>query len=189
MNQKSKKQQANQVNQTKENKMHALNITAEALEPIKRLSKDIKLATAEMSDKEARFLVDTYYQMQGNRIVSDNQIRSMRETGEPNLVLQWLSAQNSVLENQIKSALGRYVDSHIMGDWMKSIMGIGDVISAGLLAYIDITKAKTAGAIWDYAGLNPDNSINMIAYYSKFLTHKLLQQSNQPTALGALTND
>lgn len=125
------------------------------LEPIIKLSKDLKEASLKLSDDEARFLVDAYYQMQDNRIRSDNQIRSMSESGEPNEVLGWLSDNSSGLENQIKIALGRYVDSHIMGDWLKSVKGIGDVLSAGLLAHIDISKAQTAGAIWRYAGLDP----------------------------------
>jgi hypothetical protein len=33
--------------------------------------------------------------------------------------------------------------------------GIGPVLAAGFIAHIDIRKAKTAGAIWRYAGLDP----------------------------------
>jgi len=36
-----------------------------------------------------------------------------------------------------------------------SIVGIGPVISSGLLANIDITRAPTAGHIWRFAGLDP----------------------------------
>ena len=35
------------------------------------------------------------------------------------------------------------------------MVGVGPVIAAGLLAHIDIHKAKTAGALWKYAGLDP----------------------------------
>jgi hypothetical protein len=42
--------------------------------------------------------------------------------------------------------------------WARSIVGIGPVISAGLLAHIDITKAPTVGHIWRYAGLDPTQS-------------------------------
>ena len=38
---------------------------------------------------------------------------------------------------------------------MISITGIGPVIAAGLIAHIDITKCKSAGQIWSYAGYNP----------------------------------
>jgi hypothetical protein len=33
--------------------------------------------------------------------------------------------------------------------------GIGAVLTAGLLAHIDIHKAQTAGAVWRFAGLDP----------------------------------
>lgn len=126
------------------------------LEPIKRMSKDIRAAADNLSDTEARYLVDTYYQMQEGRIRADHQIRSMKDTGEPNLVLQYLAENSGILENQIKGALGRYVRKHIVGDWLLSVKGIGDVLSAGLLAHIDIKKCPNAGTIWNYAGLNPD---------------------------------
>ncbi|MFM7851275.1 MAG: transposase [Flammeovirgaceae bacterium] len=125
------------------------------LEPITRINKDIRLAAKTLNDNEARFLVDAYYMMQDNRIRADGQIRSMDKSGEPNLVLQWLSDQNTLLENQIKNALLHYVKNHIMGEWLLSQKGIGQVLAAGLLAHIDIYKAQTAGAIWKYAGLDP----------------------------------
>ena len=38
---------------------------------------------------------------------------------------------------------------------MRETVGIGPVISAGLLAHIDIEKAPTVGHIWRFAGLDP----------------------------------
>ena len=125
------------------------------LEPIMKMSKDIKDASHILSAEEARFLVDAYYQMQDDRIRSDNRIRSMDKSGEPNLVLQWLSDQSTSLEKQVKTALERYANSSKVGRWLLSITGIGPVITAGLMAHIDIEKAETAGAIWRYAGLDP----------------------------------
>jgi Transposase IS116/IS110/IS902 family len=59
------------------------------------------------------------------------------------------------LENAIKSALDAYSAHDPVGAWARSILGIGPVIAAGLLAHIDIEKAPTAGHIWRYAGLDP----------------------------------
>ena len=42
-----------------------------------------------------------------------------------------------------------------MGAWMREIKGIGPVLSAGLLAHIDITKAAHVGHIYSFAGLAP----------------------------------
>ena len=125
------------------------------LTPLHKMSRDIKEAARLLSDTEARYLVDTYYQMQDDRIRANARVRSMVEAGEPNDVIEWLAEQSQLLENQIKLCLKRYVESHMMGDWLFSIKGIGPVLAAGLLANIDITRAETAGAIWRYAGQDP----------------------------------
>ena len=125
------------------------------LTPIQRLTRDLRTAAITLTDTEARFLVDSYYMMQDQRIRADGQIRSMvsAEKPEPHAVLSWLSQQSSDLENQGKGALDKYVKHHMMGDWLYNIVGIGPVISAGILAHIDIDKAPTAGHIMSYAGL------------------------------------
>lgn len=126
------------------------------LEPIIKLSKDLKKASKNLTDLEARYLVDTYYQVQEFRKATSNQIRSMQETEEPTEVITWLLNNLESLENQIKRALDTYTKSHPVGEWLQSITGIGPVIAAGLLAHIDIKKAPTAGHIWSFAGLNPN---------------------------------
>ncbi len=127
----------------------------ENLEPVLKLTKDIKNASYTLSKDEARFLVDAYYTMQDNRIRSANQIRSMNQSGEPNEVLKWLLQQNENLEKQVAKALDAYSASKEIGKWTRSICGIGPVITAGLMAHIDITKCEAAGNLWSYAGLSP----------------------------------
>ena len=123
------------------------------LNPVQRLSKDLAAAAVTLSDAEARFLVDTYYNMQENRIRAGGQLRAIKD--EPHEVLSWFEEQASTLENQVKRALDKYTSVHPMGEWMRGIFGIGPVISAGLLAHIDIRKAPTVGHIWGFAGLDP----------------------------------
>lgn len=125
------------------------------LTPIARLSRDMRKAAATLSDTEARFLVDAYYLVQENRIRAAAQIRSMSENGEPVTLLLWLSEQMRNLESQVKGALDKYSEGHPVGRWARSVVGVGPVIGAGLLAHIDITKAPTAGHIFSFAGLNP----------------------------------
>lgn len=125
------------------------------LEPVQRLTKDLKQAAKTLSADEARYLVDAYYQLQGDRIRSDNQVRSLQESEEPHATIAWLAGNAGLLERNIKSALDAYGDAHDVGVWSKTIVGIGPVISAGLIAHIDITKAPTAGHIWRFAGLDP----------------------------------
>ena len=122
---------------------------------IDRLDKDTKKAAASLSDREARYLVDLYYQMQENRKRADGQVRAMSESNEPHACIHWLSGQSTTLETRIKSLLDIFSMSRPVGVWSRGICGIGPVIAAGLIAHIDITKAPTAGHIWRYAGLDP----------------------------------
>ena len=123
--------------------------------PLKKLTRDMINAEHTLSTGEARFLVDSYYTMQEGRIRAANQIRALANSGEPHDVLRWLATENRVLEECIKLALDLYSGDHPIGKRMRTVIGIGPVIAAGLLAHIDITRAQTAGAIWRYAGLDP----------------------------------
>ncbi len=126
-----------------------------ALEPITRLSKDLRQAALTLSRDEARFLVDAYYLMQEQRIRSSNQIRSMAESQEPHEVLSWFQTNAEGLEAQVARALLSYAEGQRVGRWALSVYGIGGVLAAGLLAHIDIEQAPTAGHIWRFAGLDP----------------------------------
>jgi hypothetical protein len=131
------------------------------LNTIERIGRDIIKSAETLSDDEARYLVDAYYIMQDDRKRAYNQCRAVEQKADEshsasdNKIIQWLAAQSEILENQIKRALDKYTESHPMGSWMRKIVGIGPVISAGLLAHIDIEKAPTVGHIWRYAGLDP----------------------------------
>lgn len=125
------------------------------LEPITRLTNDLKTAAHTLSSSEARFLVDSYYMMQEQRKRTDNQVRALGESGEPNTVIHWYAEQSYALEKQVARALDAYSGSNAVGRWMRDIDGIGPIIAAGLLAYIDIHKATTAGCVWRFAGLDP----------------------------------
>jgi hypothetical protein len=126
-----------------------------ATEHVTRLTRDLAKAARTLTDDEARYLVDAYYIMQEDRKRSDNQVRALGEGAEPNSVIAWLAEQSSTLEKQIARALDNYTNGHPMGAWMREVTGIGPVISAGLLAHIDIEKAPTVGHIWRYCGLDP----------------------------------
>lgn len=122
---------------------------------LRRVRADLKAAAATLSEAEARYLVDLYYQQQDNRTRSANQVRS---TNEPNALITWLADEHRAIENLIKTAMDAYTETHLPGRWMKSITGIGPVLAAGFFATIDIEKAKTAGSIWRFAGLDPSRT-------------------------------
>jgi len=128
---------------------------SENLESVQRLHRDVIRAISEIGPGEARFLVDTYYELQENRKREDSRVRALTESGEPHAVLVWLAEQNRTLENQIRRALDAYSKSDPLGQWARSIVGIGPVIAAGLLAHIDLERAPTVGHVWRFAGLDP----------------------------------
>ena len=130
------------------------------LEPLEKLKRDVKKATITLSNREARFLTDLYYQLQDNRIRADGQVRSMGKDGEPHATITWFSDQAAALEAQVKSCLDAYSKAHPVGQWLRGQKGIGPVLAAGLLAHIDIHKAPTAGHIWSFAGLDPNRKWN-----------------------------
>lgn len=123
---------------------------------IERLDKDLRKGAEKMNRDEARFLVDTYYNTQEQRIRLQGQLRSVHQGVDDAAegLLDWLLAQNQTLEKQVAIALKHYALAHPVGQWATSMKGIGPVIAASLLAHIDIEKAQTAGCIWRYAGLD-----------------------------------
>jgi hypothetical protein len=124
------------------------------IESIRRLRQDLMAASKVMTDEEAKYLVRQYYLWQELRIGSQAQLRSLED--KPNSTISWLWDEQATMEELAKEFLDKYTMANPIGRWMRSIDGIGPVIAACILANVDITKAQTAGAIWRYAGLDPD---------------------------------
>ena len=129
------------------------------LEALQKLSKDVKKGSLTLGKDEIRFLVDYYYQMQADRIVTQNRIRAINQSDkdEPHETIAFIGKQVSAIEENIKKILDYYTDNDPIGRWCKSITGIGAVISAGLIANLDVTDKPTAGHFWSYCGLNDNN--------------------------------
>lgn len=125
------------------------------MDPIDKIRKDVREVGRTLSRREIRYLVHYYYMAQDDRMRAHNQVRALDKSEEPNAVVMWLADQARTIENELKKVLNDYTTHHPMGEWMRSIYGIGPVISAGLLAHIDIEKAPTVGHIWRFAGLDP----------------------------------
>ena len=128
------------------------------LDDFVQLSADLLSAARIMRAGEARDLVDGYYQVQEMRKSTGNQLLALHQADKPSLpvVLPWLHEYFRMMENRIKRLLGEFAEANEVGRWCLSIYGIGPVISAGLLAHIDIEQAPTVGHIWSFAGLNPE---------------------------------
>ena len=103
-----------------------------------KLTRDMKNAASTLKKPEVRFLVEAYYRMQEQRIRFAHQMRTMKEFGEPNTLLDWMYKQAQTLEKQVAGALDAYSMSNSVGEWLRSIPGVGPVITAGLMAHLDI---------------------------------------------------
>lgn len=123
------------------------------IDPLKKLTKDLKESVNLLSQRQVRFLVDFYYQMQDFRIQAGNQVRASEE--EPHGTIAWVFDNMKYLENNIKNVLGRYANTQEAGKWSMSILGVSDILSAGLLAYIDMDKAKYYTKIIRFMGHDP----------------------------------
>ena len=126
------------------------------MDGITKLSKDIKNAALTLEVDELRLLVDNYYSIQKQRLRAEDQSKKMSKNKEPHDLFLWYAEQNKKLQDEIKKVLHYYTLHHPVGQWLNKQMGIGPVISAGLLAHIDIEKAPTVGHIYSFAGLVSD---------------------------------
>ena len=119
------------------------------------LKKDLDQASLTMGVREARFLVDYYYTQQEDRKRAHNQVRSLLPNQEPHSIISWLAVNATIMEDVIRERLGVFAKTRAEGRWARSIVGIGPVLSAGLVAHIDITKCRTVSQLWRFAGYDP----------------------------------
>lgn len=120
-----------------------------------RLTRDLRRASITLDPEEVRYLVKQYYNWQEQRIRTKARMRSLQKTGHPGEVIAWFARQAEILEDQIKVALDVYTSHHPIGQWIRSHKGLGPVITAGLLAHINIEKCPSVGKLWAHAGLAP----------------------------------
>jgi hypothetical protein len=125
-----------------------------------KLTSDVRQLSVVLDRNNTKALVDIYYNLQDNRIAFAAQARELEKAGSPHELVQYMADSVHRLEKSLKSPLLRFANQSTTGAWALSQYGIGPVITAGLLAHIDITKAPTAGSIWRYAGLDPTSVWN-----------------------------
>jgi hypothetical protein len=129
------------------------------------MSTEILLEAANLSAAEMRLMVSNYYLSQEMRKRMDMQLRHLGDKGEifakdqevekPAFVLNFAANAFSDIEETIVKVFIANLKNNPVAQWMLRQRGIGPVITAGLWAHIDITKAPTVGHIWRFAGLDP----------------------------------
>lgn len=128
---------------------------AQAMLLFNKLGKDQAKAAEQLKRSQVRYLVDMYYQVQKLRIMSAAQLKACEEAGEPNLMLEWIAETNRLIEASLKRGLDRFGKQFKVGQWLQSQVGIGPVITAGLMAEFDIRIANHAGRFHSFAGMDP----------------------------------
>lgn len=119
------------------------------------VSKELLSEARLLSRGDARYLVSMYYEVQEQRIRAAAQRRASTQSLGANNPVIFIGDQFEIFEKNVQKALLAYARGDTIGQWALSITGIGPVISAGLMAHIDIERAPTAGHIWSFAGLVP----------------------------------
>jgi hypothetical protein len=123
---------------------------------VAKLSKDLREASRTLSEREAKYLVAAYYNIQEQRIRCASQEGKLDDQELPHLVISWLAAQCEILEGQVRAALANFANGHPYAQWPLTIVGIGPVLAAGLVAYFDRVPPETVGHWWSFAGLDPN---------------------------------
>ena len=129
----------------------------ELTEIMLKLDKELKELSKSMSRGEAEKVVRAYYEFQKVRMAQAAKLRSLQkdEVGCKAPILSSFLDCTEVLEGQIRNSLKYFALNREVGQWALGICGIGPVLSAGLIAYIDMDVAKTPGHIYSFAGIHP----------------------------------
>ena len=139
-------------------------------------------------------LVKMYMTYQEDRLRMEARQRKDIEFGREMTVNETAIAFFLHMEDFIHAQLDRYTEIHPIAKWCKSNLGVGPVIAAGLMAYLDIRKegVVTAGHFISFAGMAPDSKkekgkklpycapLKDICYY---LRESFLKLSNHPDSL------
>lgn len=127
----------------------------------KLVNEDVKKAAEELDLDSTRFLVAMYYRFQKARMAFDQQKKHLSEEAQGNLCVTGFSKLSSSCEKFVHSIMDHYCTVHPVLKWCTANVGVGPVLSAGLLAHIRIKDdngrvvCPTAGHIWSFAGWDP----------------------------------
>lgn len=106
--------------------------------------------------RDITFLIERYYSLQEHRITMFAQARELEEAGNSPDLVKGYAERFEELEKMIAKDIKNSVKDHPMFAWFKTVKGIGPILSASLIANIDITKADHTSSVWKYCGLSID---------------------------------
>lgn len=138
-----------------------------------RAAVDLLAARGREGYDEVRFVVQQYYNVQENRIRAQLRAKRLQSAGKPNQIITWSLEHDEANESQIASFLNYYtkVEPTGMGEWARSVVGIGPILASGLLAEIDIERTHSTSSLYSFAGLNP-----MQVWFSREEARKIVSE-------------
>ena len=115
-----------------------------------------------------RNLVDIYYDFQGQRIQTQLRIGASERTNtltkeELSIYgIQTIMENAAIFEKDIEKLIVSQLKNHALWtQYLSKIQGIGPLIAAGLIAYIDdISKFKHVSSLWQYSGYGMNRYCN-----------------------------
>ena len=116
------------------------------------------------SRKMMKFIMDSYYQAQEVRIIAENRARAISQgydevKGEEHPLFIQRSLHNYRMQEALYKKYAQLATDNIIDcRWMKSIVGIGEILSGYLYSALDVTKVQYATEFLSYAGLNDNNN-------------------------------
>lgn len=140
------------------------------VEGMMAMSASVVESTLHVDTGEIRYLVDRYDQLQTQRRATENQLLALSSgtdtdleheqilrISNSNCALAWIYQQDLNSETQIKKMLTAWVAAQPMGQYLTSIVGIGPIFAARLMASLKIDGVHSAGQFWSYCGQNDNN--------------------------------
>jgi len=102
--------------------------------------------------EDLKILVSIYYDIQDVRIRTANRLRNVE--ADYGVDVDKLKQ----MEKRIAEEINRLIeDDAVYENFLSKIPGLGSVLSGGLLAYFDPSKARHVSSFWKYAGLHVVN--------------------------------
>ncbi len=111
-----------------------------------------------VSDNLLRALVDTREQVQKTRIQFGNRLAVLADGGDAGSrgqieAARFFTEQFEGFEARLNEIIIKEVREHPIFEYLDLIRGVGPMLSARLIAMIDITRAPHVSSLWRYAGL------------------------------------
>jgi hypothetical protein len=109
-----------------------------------------------------RFLVETYYDLQSQRIMAENRLRSYSKAKEEPLRNQlqtlsdWVDQRMHKCEIELKGMVLRELKTiPIAREYLLKIKGVGPCIAGGVIAYMETPERfNTVSSLWAYSGFH-----------------------------------